>query len=411
MPEKEMEDFRGECIAFLDANAPRRSGGGPPEWGEGSDAVAIFEELSEEEERAAVANAKDWGRRRAEAGLHWISGPQHYGGRGLGSAHERVYRRAEAQYDVPNQSYFGVGLGMVAPTVLSHGTELVRERYLAKMYIGEIIACQLFSEPGAGSDLAGVSTRATRSGDNWKISGQKVWTSGAHYSDIGEILCRTSPDAPKHKGLTAFIVDMNTPGVEVRRLRQMTGGSSFNEVFLDDVVVPDTHRLGEINEGWSVALTTLMSERASIGSSSTQGGLTGARRRMTQLLQNVGDPDDLVLRQQLSQLLIDFTAMEFTSKRAMAEIGAGREPGPEFSLAKMGLSANLSHASDFVSEVLGLKVCADSGEWGTYSWSRFVCGTPGSRIAGGTDEILRNIVAERVLGLPKEPTAERGARS
>src|SRR5690606_7791270 len=173
-------------------------------------------------------------------------------------AYERVYNSLEAQYRTPDMGVFAISLGMVAPTILAHGIQEVRDLYLRGLYRGDLVACQLFSEPGAGSDLAGVQTRAERDGDEWVLNGQKVWTSNAQHADIGEIICRTDPEQPKHRGLTGFVVDMKAPGVEVRPLRQMTGGASFNEVFFEDVRVPDTHRLGEVNQGWTVALTTLM---------------------------------------------------------------------------------------------------------------------------------------------------------
>ena len=256
--------------------------------GEGKDTVSLYEEQSPKEERAKVAAAKAWRKRRFDADLGWITGPAEYGGRDLPKEYEQIYLSLEDGYAVPEQGCLGVGLGMVVPTILAHGTESARRSYLPQLLGADIVGCQLFSEPGSGSDLASVSTRAIRDGDGWLITGQKVWTSGAHYSDIGEILCRTDTAAPKHKGLTAFVVDMHASGVDVRPLRQMTGGSSFNEVFLDNVFVSDSDRLGPVNEGWGVAQTTLMNERASIGGSRTQGGLTGARRRLTELLIHMG---------------------------------------------------------------------------------------------------------------------------
>jgi acyl-CoA dehydrogenase len=174
----------------------------------------------------------------------------------LTQAHDRAYTSLESQYRIPSQSCFGIGLGMVAPTILAHAIDEVKTRYLPGLYRGDLIASQLFSEPGAGSDLAGLQTRAVRDGEEWIVNGQKVWTSGAHYSDIGEIICRTDPDQPKHRGLTGFVVDLKAPGVEIRPLRQMTGGASFNEVFFTDVRIPDDHRLGDVGQGWTVALTT-----------------------------------------------------------------------------------------------------------------------------------------------------------
>jgi len=299
---------------------------------------------------------------------------------------------------------YGIGLGMVAPTILAHATDEVKQRYLKAMWRGEIVGCQLFSEPGAGSDLAGLQTRAVRDGDEWLVTGQKVWTSGAQYSDIGEIICRTDTDAPKHRGLTGFVVDMHAPGVEVRPLRQMTGGASFNEVFFTEVRVPDSHRLGDVNGGWTVALTTLMNERAAIGGGSmaTGSGNMGTQR-LIELVRHQGRDQDPLIRQQVAQIVINGRVASYTNLRAMAKIAAGQLPGPEMSLAKMSLTSNMQRMGELLSSVLGPKLTADSGEWGTYAWSQFLLGVPGMRIAGGTDEILRNIVGERVLGLPKEP--------
>nr|MBA2624727.1 acyl-CoA dehydrogenase family protein [Acidimicrobiia bacterium] len=218
------ESFRDEAVAFLEANATPRS----EEkfvWGEGSDKVALFDEKARETEQRQLEEAKAWRAKRFDAGLGWISGPEEYGGRGLPASYDRLYSSLEARYEVPNQSFFGIGLGMVAPTILAHAAEETRARYLPGMYRGDIVGCQLFSEPGAGSDLASLQARAERDGDEWRVTGQKVWTSGAQYSDIGEVICRTDADLPKHKGLTGFVVDMHAPGVEVRPLRQMTGGA------------------------------------------------------------------------------------------------------------------------------------------------------------------------------------------
>ncbi|MFM9086434.1 MAG: acyl-CoA dehydrogenase family protein, partial [Acidimicrobiia bacterium] len=266
---QDLDEFGAAAQRFLDAHAERKGAATAFRWGEGSDNVSMFEERSREAEEEIVRAAKAWRTTKFDAGFGWITGPVEYGGAGLSAAHERAYQRLESQYKVANQGIFQIGLGMVAPTILAHATPAARERYLRPLWRAEIVACQLFSEPGAGSDLASLQTKAERDGDEWVITGQKVWTSGAHYSDIGEIVCRTDPGMPKHKGITAFIVDMMAPGVEVRPLRQMTGGASFNEVFFNEVRIPDELRLGDVNGGWSVALTTLMNERAAIG---TMGG-------------------------------------------------------------------------------------------------------------------------------------------
>jgi acyl-CoA dehydrogenase len=404
MPELTIDEFRQEATAFLDANASLREPEQKFVWGEGDDGISLFEEVDPETERRQLGEAKAWRAKRYDAGLGWVSGPAAYGGRELPGSYDRLYANLEAKYDVPNQSFFGIGLGMVAPTILAHATDAVKDAYLAKLYRGDLVACQLFSEPGAGSDLAGLQTKAVRDGDEWIVTGQKVWTSGAQYSDLGEIICRTDPDQPKHKGLTGFVVDMGAPGVEVRPLRQMTGGASFNEVFFNEVRVPDDHRLGDVNEGWTVALTTLMNERASIGAGGGGGGLGLANSvRLAEMLRHFGLADDPLLRQELADLHIKFQVAKYTNQRAMDKIKAGQAPGPELSIAKMALTQNLTQVSDFLSRVLGPRLGADTGEWGTFAWSQFVLSTPGMRIAGGSDEVLRNIVGERVLGLPKDP--------
>ena len=260
-----LEDFTAEAEAFLSANAVRKQAEQKFEWGKGSDKVAMFEEKDRAEEVADLQRACEWRRTKYDAGYGWISGPKQYGGRELPNAYQRAFDSLEARFQVPNQSYFTIGLGMVAPTIAVHASETAKDAYVAKMYRADIVGCQLFSEPGAGSDLASLQTKAEKDGDVWVITGQKVWTSGAHYSDIGEIIARTDPNLPKHKGLTGFIVNMRDPAVEIRPLRQMTGGASFNEVFFNELRVPDDHRLGDVNNGWNVALTTLMNERAAIG--------------------------------------------------------------------------------------------------------------------------------------------------
>ncbi|MEZ5182024.1 MAG: acyl-CoA dehydrogenase family protein [Acidimicrobiales bacterium] len=403
MTDLTLDEFTAEATAFLDANAELKPEAKAFVWGEGDDDVALFEEISREEEAEELARAKAWLGTRAEAGLHWISGPVELGGRGLPTAYANAYRSLESRYAIPNQSFFGIGFGMVAPTIQAHGFPETTQ-YLDRMYSGELVGCQLFSEPGAGSDLAGLQTRAERDGDEWIVTGQKVWTSGAHYADIGEIICRTDPDLPKHKGLTGFVVDMHAPGVEVRPLRQMTGGATFNEVFFDEVRVPDHHRLGDVNQGWTVALTTLMNERASIGGGGGGGGMgLASASRLIEMMRHYGVDQDPVLRDELAKLYTGYQVAKFTNLRAAAKLKAGGLPGPEMSIGKLALTNNLTATAEFVAKVLGPQLIADSGEWGTYAWSTFVTGTPGMRIAGGSDETLRNIVGERVLGLPKEP--------
>ena len=394
------DEFRAEAGAFLEANAERRVKVSDV-WGQGSDEMAIFPERTPEEDAVMLAEAKTWRAKVFDAGFGWLSGPEGYGGRGLPREYERIWQSLENDYDVPSIGPFGIGLGMVAPTILAHAIEDVKQRYLASMYRGDTVACQLFSEPVAGSDLAGIQTKAIRDGEEWILNGQKVWTSGAHYSDIGEIITRTStfPDS-RHRGLTMFLVDMRAPGVEVRPLRQMTGGASFNEVFFTDVRVPDEMRLGDADQGWTVALTTLMNERMAIGGGGVGSGLNLAGR-LQALARHMGVADDPNVRQQLADVIIRHSVSRYTTMRAMAKMRAGQLPGPELSTLKLALTNNMQKMSELLTSLLGPRLIADTDEWGTYAWSAFVLSVPGMRVAGGTDEVLRNIVGERVLGLPK----------
>ncbi|HKN38666.1 MAG TPA: acyl-CoA dehydrogenase family protein, partial [Acidimicrobiia bacterium] len=251
-----------------------------------------------------------------------------------------------------------------------------------------------------GSDFAGLSSRGVKDGDEWVVNGQKVWTTLAHVSRWGLLVSRTDPDVPKHQGLTAWVVDMHAPGVEVRPLRQMTGGASFNEVFFTDVRVPDEMRLGDVDEGWTVALTTLMNERMAIGGGNVGSGMDLAGR-LKALTRHMGVADDPTVRQQLADVLIRHSVNRYTSLRAMAKMRAGQLPGPELSTLKLALTSNMQRMSSVLTSLLGPRLIADTGEWGTYAWAQFVLTVPGMRVAGGTDEVLHNIIGERVLGLPK----------
>ncbi|HEY4409414.1 MAG TPA: acyl-CoA dehydrogenase family protein [Acidimicrobiia bacterium] len=386
-------EFRAEAGAFLAASAvPRRAV--EAGWGEGSDRVGLFRESTPEEDRRELAEARAWRAACFDAGFGWLSGPPEYGGRGLPPSFERVWAELEGGFDVPTgANLFLVGLGMVAPTILAHGTEKAKRRYLRALWRGDLVGCQLFSEPGAGSDLAAVATKAVPDGDAWLVSGQKVWTSGAHYSDLGLLLTRTG--AARHQGLTMFLVDMHSPGIEIRPLRQMTGGTSFNEVFLTDVRIPDWHRLGDVDGGWPVALTTLMNERAAIGGGRASSGFS-TTRRLFDLARHTGANDDPVVRQQLAQLWIRSQITRYSRLRAR------HNPGPAHSIAKLFLGQTQSLMVEIATALDGPRLAADCGEWGTYAWAEFVLGAPSGRIGGGTDEIQKNILAERILGLPRE---------
>ena len=393
-----LEQFQKEALAFLEANAERRPVEKAFVWGEGSD--NFYREKDRNEEAKNAELAKTWRQKKFDAGFGWIGGPKELGGRELPNTYDRAYNALEVLFKVPDQSAFAISLGMVTPTIHAHGSQTAKDAYVKKLWRGEMIACQLFSEPGAGSDLASLTTKAEKDGDEWVITGQKVWTTGAHYSDIGEIIARTDWDLPKHKGLTGFIVDMKDKNVDIRPLKQMTGGASFNEIFFNEVRVKDDHRLGDVNNGWNVALTTLMNERSSIGAGNSGDG--NLLTRVTAMVRHYGLEKDPIIRVQLADLIMGYRVAAMNVARAQSKIKLGQLPGPEMSITKMALVNNQAKLVKFLSHVLGPKLIAETGEWGTYAWANFVLGTPGLRIAGGSDEVMRNITGERVLGLPKD---------
>ncbi|MGQ0466957.1 MAG: acyl-CoA dehydrogenase family protein [Sporichthyaceae bacterium] len=397
-----LEEFAAQADRWLAARYPPVAATGRSrfEWGVGSDEVRVFQEPDPEEEAAVVPEVRAWRAALWEAGYGWLAGPTEYGGAGLTGAHQREFEKLTRRYQVPGDSMLTVGLGMVAPTIAKFGTPEQCREWLPRLYSGETIACQLFSEPGAGSDLANISTRAVRDGDVWRITGQKVWTSGAHLADVGEIVCRTAPE-PKHRNLTAFLVDMHAPGVTVRPLRQMTGGAAFNEVFLDDVAVGDDRRLGDEGGGWQVALVTLAHERTAMGGSAFGGAGILATERLVGLIRAAGKDQDPVVREQFGELISRLRAARWTNDVVAAQAKAGSAPGPEIGLNKIALSDNMRRVAEFVADVLGPAAVADTGEWGAYSWNALTLGAPGYRLGGGTDEVLRNTVAQRVLGLPR----------
>lgn len=400
--EPSVEQFAEEVEGYLSAHYSRKKKEAKQQfvWGEGSDEVRVFQEPDPEQEEDAMPAIRAWRKGLWEAGLGWITGPTPLGGRGLGVAHQRTFERISRGYDVPGDSSLTIGLGMVAPTILKHGSDEQKAKYLTGLYSGELVACQLFSEPGAGSDLASVGTRAVRDGDNWVLNGQKVWTSGAHLADFGEIICKTN-DGARHQNLTAFLIDMKAPGVEVRPLRQMTGGAAFNEVFFNDVVVPDADRLDVEGAGWKVAITTLMNERNAMGNSSFGGAGILSTERIAELVRHSGLAQDPVVRQEFAALQVRLRVGRYTNQVFAAKAKAGDSPGPVASINKIALSTNMAELGRFVADVLGPRIIADTGEWGTFAWTSVLLGAPGYRIGGGTDEILKNMVAQRVLGLPR----------
>ena len=397
-------DFEPEARAFLAAHArPKPHSGTEPVFGQGDDTVPIISDMTHDEETAAIQAAREWRRTLFDNGYGWIDGPPEYGGTGLGRDRAMLFRALEKDFAVPDQGAFLVGLSIVAPAIAEHGTPEQKEFFLKALYRGDLFACQLFSEPGNGSDLAGVATRAVRDGDEWVVTGQKVWNSYAQFSDVGLLLARTDATVEKHQGLTMFLIDMHQPGVEVRPLRQMTGGAHFNEVFLSEARIPDSRRLGGVGDGWRVAITTLMSEREAVGA----GDEVPPRElvaRLVQLHRNTpacSAAEEHRRRAAVVETAVIGRVLELTNERL---IGAARgNPGPEMSVTKLLRNQFLARLADTACAVAGPAAVADSGAWGRYTWGRARLSLPGLRIAGGTDEIQRNILGERVLGLPRDP--------
>ncbi len=353
---------------------------------------------------------------RFDAGLAWVHFPVGAGGLGLPRAMQPVVEEELEAAGAPehDRRINGIGLGMAAPTLAQFGSAEQRQRWLRPLWTAEEIWCQLFSEPGAGSDLAALATRAVRDGDDWVVDGQKVWTSLAHKARWALLVARTDPDAPKHRGLTYFVCDMTDPGVEVRPLRQITGEAEFNEVFLSGVRIPDAHRIGEVGQGWQVALGTLMNERIAIGGGDTEreDGLIGvvadSWRQRPELRTHAAH--DRLLR-----LWVEAEANRITGQRMRQKMAAGT-PGPEGSAVKLGFARLNQAISGFEVELLGSEgleyddwsfVRPDStdftGRGAGYRYLR----AKGNSIEGGTSEVLRNIIAERVLGLPTEPRTDK----
>jgi alkylation response protein AidB-like acyl-CoA dehydrogenase len=405
------DEFRDEVRTWLQAHATPRTehtgSAGIIKWGHGSDNVAVFHDLPIDEEARRLAACQTWQRQKFDAGYAMINWPTELGGRGLPTSYLRAYNTEESRFVVPSAGELPpTSMGLIAPTIAAYGTAEQRQRFIAPLLRQDIYGCQLFSEPSAGSDLASLATRASADGDVWTLDGQKVWTSGAAFSQWGLAIARHNSSVPKHKGLTAFLVPLDAPGVDIRPIRQMSGGSNFNEVFLSDVRLPDALRLGAIGEGWRVALTCLGFERDHSGGGSG-GSVGGTYAHVAAMAAHFGATADPLVRQRLADLYAHHRLAQWTNRRAAATIKAGQTPGPEASLGKLMWTANMARVSAAVSHLLGPRLVADSGEWGTYAWTEHVLGAPGYRIAGGSDEIQRNIIGERVLGLPPEPRVDK----
>ncbi len=376
--------FRKELRTWLDANIPD----GEPQKGRGE-----------------VEASKEWSRKLYDAGYSGLTWPKEYGGQGAPYTHQAIFLEEIAQQEAPE--HIGViGLGMAGPTIIAHGTDEQKTAHLDNILSGEEVWCQGFSEPGSGSDLASLKTKGVLDGDEFVINGQKVWSSFAHIADYCILLVRTDPDAPKHNGITYLLVDMKTPGVEVRPLKQITGDPEFNEIFFNDARVPKANVVGEINDGWRIAMTTLMHERGTLGFALT-ARLEVALRKLVTTASNprsdgVIPADDPVIREKIARLWVDLQGLRFTNYRALTGLVKTGIPGPEGSVAKLHWSETNQRLTKLALEVLGpeAQIDGDDGLWGGY-WQYAQLRSRGNTIEAGTSEVLRNIISERVLGLPR----------
>jgi alkylation response protein AidB-like acyl-CoA dehydrogenase len=400
---EEQAEFRAEFRTWLSEQLA-------PGWMEAVDANddTAFESLRDK----SGFNPLKWTRIIGTSKFAAPLWPKEYGGLSGEQWMTRVIRSELVHYRLPTVSINLLGVGLAGPTIIEHGTEAQKERYLKKILSGEEIWCQLFSEPGSGSDLASLSTRAVRDGDEWIVNGQKVWTSIAQFSTFGMLLARSDPDVPKHEGLTYLILDMKTPGVDVRPLRQLTGSSEFNEVFFTDVRVPDINRVGDVGDGWRCARTTLMNERVALsGVTIDPISLSGGARKdpWQSLLETIPNRSDPVIRQQLAQLYIETEVKDITTFRAASARQRGSQPGPEGSVNKVFNAELNKRRTDFGLSTRGLAGIAwvegdKLAESKLYSFLRSRANT----IEGGTSEVLRNQIGERILGLPRDIEVDKG---
>jgi alkylation response protein AidB-like acyl-CoA dehydrogenase len=393
--------FRGEVRRFLDAEAPTKRASAP---------VPSRRLLGDPDWREAVKRAKQWQAKKADAGFAAITWAKQWGGREGSPIEQIIYNQEEAHYVVPKGA-FEIGLGMCIPTLMAYGTPAQLERYVRPAVRGEEIWCQLFSEPAAGSDLAGLRTRAERDGEDWIINGQKIWTSGAHFADLGILITRTDPHVPKHRGLTMFFIDMHAPGIEVRRIKQISGTSNFNEVFFTDLRVPDHQRLGEVGAGWKVALTTLMNERLAVGDA--PGPDFDDIFALARTLAIDGTPAirNSAVRDKLADWYVKTQGLAYTKFRTMTALSRGQVPGPEASITKLVSATKLQEIAAYAIDLIGSSGAVMDPQFAPMEalFQEALLYAPALRIAGGSDEILRNIIAERVLGLPGDVRVDKDA--
>jgi alkylation response protein AidB-like acyl-CoA dehydrogenase len=382
------DSFRTRARAWLEANAVRRSDDGPStQWNQ--------------------AAAREFQARLHDAGFAGIAWPAAYGGQGLTAADARAFDEEARNFELPT-GYFTIGLGMCGPTLLDFGSEDLKRRYIRPMLRGEEVWCQLFSEPGAGSDVASLQTRAVRDGDGWVLNGQKVWTSVAQNADFGALIARTNPDVPKHDGITMFVIDMRQPGVSVRPLRDMTGGATFNEVFFDAARTPADHVIGEVDQGWAAAVRMLLHERVAIGGSTRGRGSASGFESLVEEARARGLDRDPVVRERLVELYVHERVVHLFGSRLAQEARAGRNPGSRGSVGKLAGAELARFSADVAAELLGGDAIAwDASDREARRWAGALLSAPAAAIAGGTNEVQRNIIGDRVLGLPREPQVDR----
>jgi alkylation response protein AidB-like acyl-CoA dehydrogenase len=393
MSEQSATSFRDRARSWLAANAPRRSDAADPDG---------------EPRVTGLRAQKEFQAKLYDAGLAGLTWPAEYGGQGLTHAEQIAFSQEARDYALPTGAFL-IGLGMPGPTILEMGSEEQKKRYLPPMLRGEEIWCQLFSEPAAGSDVASLTTSAVRDGDEWLLNGQKVWTSGAQWSDYGAIIARTDPAVPKHNGITMFIVDMHAPGVTVRPLKVATGASPFNEVFFDNVRLPADSVIGDVNNGWAAAVVMLRNERVTIGTMSAPRTSPLAYHSLSALAERLGTGDDVEVGRRLARLYARERSARLFGQLLREEAMAGRDPGARGSVAKLAGAELAMTACEVAEAVLGQAVVAGgASDPDIQAVTTAIIGAPGGSIAGGTNEIQRNIIGERVLGLPKDPGTDRG---
>jgi len=358
-----------------------------------------------------IAAAKLWQKRKYDAGWACITWPKEYGGRGASAIEQVIWNQEESKYENLPGGVFSIGQGMAAPTLMTWATDEAKARFIPKLASGEEIWCQLFSEPAGGSDLAALRTRAVKDGDDWVINGQKIWTSGAHYSDWGILVVRTDPTVPKHKGLTYFYLNMKSPGIEIKPIKQLSGEAHFNEVYFTDVRIPDSQRLGAVGQGWQVSLTTLMNERASIGAGGSAVGFDSVYKLAQKV--NIDDRPAIEngsVRAKLADWYCQEAGLRYTAYRTLSALSRGAIPGPENSIGKLVGAPKTQDMASFAIDLLeqagAIRDPKLSEEMALFQ--NAYMSIPGLRIAGGTDEIMANIIAERVLGLPQDVRVDKG---